>query len=212
MSILTIIEGTDGSGKDSQADLLYTRLVDLGLNPLRVAEPCEDLPTGKLLRQLLSSGEYRKAHAALFLADRMALYESMVQPALDAGRPVISVRSFLSTLVYQQENWPLEWLQDIHKQMPAKPNVVIWLDVDPETGMSRVGKRALAKEVYEKIDIQQRNRARYRSLLEGTPARVAPLLAPDARILHIDANQTRFQMHTDIWNQLEPIFSKAGEK
>jgi dTMP kinase len=197
-----LIEGTDGSGKDTQADLLVTRLEELGLNPLRVAEPCEDLPTGKLLRQLLASGEHREAHAALFLADRMALQAQQVVPALEAGRPVISVRSFLSTLVYQQENWPLDWLIEIHKQMLVKPDVVVWLDVDPEVGLDRVGKRASTKEVYEKIDIQQRNRGRYRDLLLPVFGAAWGLLADNATVCMIDASQSRETVHEQVWTML----------
>ena len=73
-----LIEGVDGSGKDTQADLLVHRLEQQGENPLRVSEPCDDLPTGKLLRRLLKSGEHKEAHAPLFLADRMALHLSLI--------------------------------------------------------------------------------------------------------------------------------------
>lgn len=202
-----IIEGTDGTGKDTQADLLISRLEDLGRNPLRVAEPCEDLPHGRLLRQLLASGEHRESHAALFLADRMALQAGTIRPAVEAGRPTISVRSFMSTLVYQQENWPLDWLIEIHKQMLVKPDVVIWLDIDPEIGLERVGKRAIAKEVYEKMDIQQRNRGRYRDLL-GNPAFLG-LLAPDPLVLTVDASKTREEVHAVIWEALAPRLGVA---
>ncbi len=196
-----VIEGTDGCGKDTQADLLISRMTEMRLDPLRVAEPCEDLPHGRLLRELLASGEHPESHAALFLSDRMALQAGTVRPALKAGRPVVSVRSFLSTLVYQQENWPLDWLIEIHKQMVCKPSVVVWLDVDPGVGLERVGKRAKAKEYYEKPEIQERNRDRYRSLIIDSPAFLG-LLAPEPLLITVDASQTRDEAHAEIWSHL----------
>tara|TARA_Y100000310_G_scaffold91693_2_gene89144 strand:+ start:1349 stop:1975 length:627 start_codon:yes stop_codon:yes gene_type:complete len=203
MSFYMVIEGTDGCGKDTQADLLISRMVESGLDPLRVAEPCEDLPHGRLLRELLSSGEHPESHAALFLSDRMALQAGTVRPALEAERPVVSVRSFLSTLVYQQENWPLDWLIEIHKMMVAKPDVVVWLDVDPDIGLERVGKRAIAKEYYEKAEIQERNRGRYRTLVTDSPAFLG-LIADDPLIIVVDASQTRDEIHAEIWQQVAP--------
>lgn len=213
---LIVVEGIDGSGKDTQADMLVSRLIEAGLDPLRVAEPCEELPHGRLLRELLRSGEYQASHAPLFLADRMALQEAIVAPALALGRPVVSVRSFLSTLVYQQENWPLGWLIDIHRQMLTKPNVVVYLDINPQEGLDRVGKRGSDKEVYERIDILERNRQRYLRLVDPdntmraenwpTLAGTAPdhdplggLVADGCLRLVINASGSRDETHDAIW-------------
>ena len=197
-----LIEGVDGSGKDTQADLLVHRLEQQGEAPVRVTEPCDDLPTGKLLRKLLKSGEYKEAHAPLFLADRMALHSSVVAPALEEGQTVISVRSFLSTLVYQQENWDLDWLISLHSRMLVKPDVIVWLDLDPNEGLNRVQLRGGAKDVYERLDIQTRNRERYASLLEGDPPSISPLCANDIQVVRVDASQSRRAVHEQIWEAL----------
>jgi len=162
--VYIIIEGPDRAGKDTQAVMLIDRMKAEGLDPLLVAEPCEDLPTGKLLRQLLKSGLYREAHPGLFLADRMALQANIIKQALEAGRPVVSVRSFLSSICYQAENWPVSWLWAIHDALPIKPTHVIILDVDSEEGQKRVGRDVRVPEVYEKISIQRRVRDRYLDL------------------------------------------------
>lgn len=193
-----VIEGGDGSGKDTQADMLVSYLAEQGLDPLRVAEPCEGLPTGKFLRQLLASGDLKESHAALFLADRMALTTRHVKPALDAGRPVVSVRSFLSTLVYQQDHYPLDWLLDIHRQMSAVPDVVILLDIDPAVGLGRVGQRGVAAEVYETLDIQQRTRQRYMDLIHRDGPhhlKLADLIGKDALYMVLDASGSRERVH-----------------
>ncbi len=205
-----LIEGPDRAGKDTQAELLVQRMQDEGQNPLLVAEPCENLPTGRLLRQLLKSGEYREAHVGLFFADRMALQANVIKPALDAGRPVVSVRSFLSTICYQAENWPLDWLYDIHRVMAIKPTHVVLLDVDSEEGQRRVGRDVRAPEVYEKIEIQRRVRQRYLDLTKDD--RFWDCLAPNGwtRLipeppLGLSADMSKQMVHEAVWN-----FAKAG--
>jgi len=130
-----------------------------------VNEPDDTLPTGKLLRQMLKDGSYVEAHAAMFLADRMAMLSTKVRPALAAGHDVVSVRSFVSTLVYQQENWPLDWLLKIHEQLPCKATHLIILDLDSAEALGRATRRPGHMEFYEKLDIQARNRQRYLDLV-----------------------------------------------
>jgi dTMP kinase len=158
-----VLDGIDGCGKDTQGDRLFQRLQ--GVGPcLRVNEPDSSLPTGQLLRQMLKDGTYIEAHAAMFLADRMAMLATKVRPFLSSGGSVVSVRSFVSTLVYQQENWPLDWLLNIHKQLPCKPTHLILLDLDPEVALQRATRRPGHMEFYEKLEVQQRNRQRYLDL------------------------------------------------
>lgn len=179
-----VFEGIDGSGKDTQADMLtmlWSEIKDL--EPLRINEPDAESSTGKLLREWLKSGDHPKAHAALFLADRMVMQPAKIIPALQAGRDVICVRSFVSTLIYQQEHWPLEWLIEIHRMLPAKPDVIVILDVVPAVGLERVSGRGVAKEVYERLDIQTRNRKRYLDLV--TVESLHDFLAPGGKIIVI---------------------------
>ena len=180
-----VFEGGDGTGKDTQGDRLYARLAKSG-PALRVNEPDSSLPTGQLLRQMLKDGSYVEAHAAMFLADRMAMLSTKVRPFLASGGSVVSVRSWMSTLVYQQENWPLEWLFDIHKQLPCKATHLIVLDLDPEVALQRATKRPGHMEFYEKVDIQRRNRQRYLDIAE----QAGQFLAPGGRVGVLDASGT----------------------
>lgn len=170
-----VLEGPDGSGKTTHADRLVARFRESGVDPFLLEEPSRLTPFGKLLREILASGAYQRSHAALFLADRQALQEEFIPAALDAGRPVVSSRNFISTLVYQQEQYPLSWLLDIHATLPVKPTHVFFLDVEPEDGLARVATRSSTIEVYEKLDTQRRIRQRYLDIFEDP--RLSPLLA-----------------------------------
>lgn len=171
-----VLDGIDGCGKDTQAELLRQHFVDLGENPLVVNEPYTGFDHGRLLRQMLQAGSFIEAHPAMFLAARLSLLVRVVQPALKAGRPVISCRSFFSTLAYQQENWPLPWLLDLHRQLPVYPDRVVILDLTPEEGMQRIRKREELPEFYERLEVQRRNRQRYLDL--AVMPEVLALLAP----------------------------------
>jgi dTMP kinase len=178
-----LLEGIDGCGKDSQGDRLVAHLAKQG-PVLRVNEPDDTLPTGQLLRQMLKNGTYVEAHAAMFLADRMAMLATKVRPFLASGGSVVSVRSWMSTLVYQQENWPLAWLLDIHRHLPCQATHLIVLDLDPEVALTRASRRPGHMEFYEKLDIQQRNRQRYLDLLGVAGS----LMAPGGRVGAVDAS------------------------
>lgn len=193
-----IYEGIDGSGKDSQADLLVQHL---GESCLRLNEPDATLPTGKLLRECLASGAHPKAHAAMFLADRMALHHAKIGPAQAEGRDVVCSRSFLSTLAYQQEQWSgdegLQWLFDIHRMLPCKADIIFILDVDSAEGLARVNKRDISTEYYEKMDFQVKNRQRYLDL--AIDPRMRQFLTQTGRVVVLNTqNKTVGQIHGDV--------------
>ena len=190
-----VVEGIDGCGKNCQADMLAVHLGEV----VRVNEPDSTLPTGKLLRQMLKEGTYVESHATMFLADRMAMLSTKVVPALAMGKIVVSARSWMSTLAYQQENWPLDWLMDIHRQIPARASHLIVLDLDPEEALERATKREGHNEFYEKLGILRRVRQRYLDLTKVA----GRFMAPGGRVGVIDASGTPEEVHARIVEWLE---------
>lgn len=192
-----VIDGIDGSGKDSQAGRLMSAWREQALDPVLVLEPDVEMPGGPEIRRLLKSGEHPSAQLGLFLANRMALQEAKVAPALAAGRPVVNVRSFISTLVYQQEQgWPLDWLFDIHRQLLCKPTHIIILDIAPEVALARTRKRPGPNEVYERLSTLTILRQRYLDLAKDP--RLPPFLAESDGAYVIDALGTPEEVHARI--------------
>jgi dTMP kinase len=98
-------EGSEGCGKSTQIRLLADHLRASGIDPLLLREP-GGTPAGEAIRHLLQhapEGEALTAEAELllFAASRAQLVREVVQPALAAGRIVISDRFMDSTTVYQ---------------------------------------------------------------------------------------------------------------
>ena len=70
--------------------------------------------------------------------------QTTVLPALRAGKIVISVRSFISTLVYQQNDvLSPEAIAYLHSFMPL-PDLVILYDLEAEEAVARIQARTEA--------------------------------------------------------------------
>ena len=137
------LEGFDGSGKSTQAEMLATHL-----DAVATREP-GGTPLGASLREVLLHSPSGNAPAArtealLFAADRSQHIATVVAPALEAGRDVVTDRSYGSTLAYQGygRGLPLDDLRDLidyASRRPAGasselpeiilPDVVVLLDV-----------------------------------------------------------------------------------
>ncbi|HEY1826309.1 MAG TPA: dTMP kinase [Acidimicrobiales bacterium] len=93
-----VFEGVDVSGKSTQA----RRVADLH-DALFTFEP-GDTPLGVGLRRLVldaATAMEPQTEALLMLSDRSHHVDSVIEPALAAGRSVVSDRYFASTLAYQ---------------------------------------------------------------------------------------------------------------
>ena len=137
------LEGFDGSGKSTQAALLAD-----AREALLTREP-GGTPLGEALRGALLHAEDDAApaprtEALLFCADRAQHIATVVAPALESGRDVVTDRSYGSTLAYQGygRGLPLDELRaliDYASRRPAGassalpevilPDVVVLLDV-----------------------------------------------------------------------------------
>jgi dTMP kinase len=85
MSLFITIEGGDGCGKTTQADMLYQKLVSINSPAIRIAEP-GGTPLGDELRSLLKrkwNGSIApESELLLFNASRKQLMNDVILPAL----------------------------------------------------------------------------------------------------------------------------------
>lgn len=100
--MLVSLEGVDGSGKSTQAELLREWLQQEGRDVVMTREP-GGTPLGERVRELLLEGEDMApwTEAALFAAARAELVERVIAPALAAGSDVVCDRYLDSSLAYQ---------------------------------------------------------------------------------------------------------------
>ena len=99
---LIVFEGTDGTGKSTQLDLLATALQDRGLDVVSTCEPT-DGKYGKQIRELYTNRGQSSLEEELdlFLADRKEHVDSLLNPSIKEGKIVLCDRYYLSTIAYQ---------------------------------------------------------------------------------------------------------------
>lgn len=126
-----VLEGGEGSGKSTQA-----RLLAAALGAVLTHEPGGTGP-GLAIRRLVLAPDGEpldpRAEALLLLADRAQHVESVIRPALAAGRHVVCDRFSGSTLAYQGYGRRLELatLEAMSRWASGglEPDVVVLLDV-----------------------------------------------------------------------------------
>lgn len=98
-----VIEGNDGTGKSTQAELLAKWLHDeKGIDSFVTHEP-DGLGISAEIRKLIKNGEFDRdgeTNLLLFTASRHEIWRR-ARRELEAGKWVISARNYLSTLAYQ---------------------------------------------------------------------------------------------------------------
>jgi len=156
-----VFEGIDGSGKSTHMRLLIDDLNRRSYDVLQTAEPTRGA-IGAFIREYMGSATTRlppEVEALLFAADRFEHVKGIIEPAIERGQIVVSDRYLHSTLAYQgAAGLSLEWIREINR-FALVPDLCILLDVSPEIGLSRLGRRR--KTVFEELAIQHEVRNLY---------------------------------------------------
>ena len=154
---LIVLEGIDGSGKSAQYRRLSARFEQEGIAFHSIVFPRYDKDSSALIRMYLS-GEFGdnpndvNAYAAstFFAVDRYASYRTDWGNIYENGGLIFSDRYTTSNAVHQGCKLPeselpqfFDWLYDLEygKLGLPRPDLVIYLDVDIETSLSRMEHR-----------------------------------------------------------------------
>jgi dTMP kinase len=145
---LLAFEGLDGSGKSTQIERLSDALRAAGHDVVQTREP-SDLASGRRIRAMARSGRAIAPEQELrwFLDDRRAHVAEVIDPALAAGRIVLTDRYFLSTVAYQGARG-LDWraiLEASEAEFPV-PALVLLLEIPIDVGLERARARGRALE------------------------------------------------------------------
>lgn len=178
-----VLEGISGSGKDTQADILQARMEKQGYSVVRVDEPADEY---RKFRKLWKARHKNNSvdpliNAFFFMADRYEQIQARVRPALESNKVVISVRSFVSTLVYQCNNEQEVAAAAFAHQFVPVADLLILYDLDTQTAFERIKGRKTAG-VFEKRELLDLHRQRYLSIfgsgIFGKRARVIDTSQP----------------------------------
>jgi dTMP kinase len=139
-------EGGEGVGKSTQIALASQWLRGLGRDVLETREP-GGTPLGQELRRLVLDPDGHvtpRAETLLYAADRAHHVDTVILPALAAGRVVLTDRYVDSTLAYQGAGRGLDDARVITEWATGGllPDLTVLLDLDPRTGLERAGARS----------------------------------------------------------------------
>ena len=139
------VEGADGAGKTTHLDFIQRWLTERGASVVRTREP-GGTALGELLREILLDKDgvpiSGRAELLLFFADRAQHLDEVIEPALAAGKWVLSDRFTDATYAYQGGGQGMA-MKDIATlealtQGTLQPDLTMLLDVSPEVGRMRV--------------------------------------------------------------------------
>ncbi len=140
------LEGGEGSGKSTQIKALAERLRAQGYDVVTTREP-GGTPEAEKIRDLLVKRDGGKwtpmAEVLLLFAARAMHVDTLIKPALAAGKIVISDRFTDSTRAYQcyGHGVAMDILEGIDQLVlnGFKPDLTFILDVPVEQGLARAG-------------------------------------------------------------------------
>lgn len=201
-----VVEGLEGAGKSNAQTVIANTLRQHQIDFIATREP-GGTPIAEALRTLWKEGidgEHTtdKAEVLMMYAARTQLVETIIQPALVAGKWVIGDRHNLSSLAYQGGG---RNLTDLVAQISTailgdfEADFTLYLDLDPEIGLERAkGRGALDRIEQQHIDFFYRTRQRYLELTQNNPKAVI-----------INAEQDIQRVSADIQQAVESFLKSA---
>ncbi len=165
MGTLIVIDGLDGSGKNTQTKLLYETLLSAGKKVKLVSFPDYESPACEPVKLYLNGAfgtdpESVNCYAAstFYAVDRFASFRLHWQKEYEEGAIIIANRYTTANAIHQLAKLPekehdafLAWLYDFEFQklgLPA-PDRTIFLEVPVEESLRLIDVRGEQKDIHE---------------------------------------------------------------
>jgi dTMP kinase len=177
--VFVTFEGIEGSGKSTQAKLLFEELLKRGFTVTLTREP-GGTPAAEEIRNVLLTEKQEKfppiAEVFLYEAARAFHVENLIKPALERGSVVICDRFTDSTLAYQGfgRGISLEFLKELNEKATGgiKPDLTFLLDLPVEEAFKRLRRKNLDRIESESLSFHKRVREGFLSIAEEEPERI----------------------------------------
>ncbi len=191
-------EGIDGSGKSTQARMLFERLVAAGIPTHLTREPGGSAGAEDIRALVLNGAADRwspETELLLFTAARRDHLEKTIRPRLAASEVVICDRFADSTRIYQglTRGDLREAVDALHALMIGiEPDLTVLIDLPAEKGLARATARAGADMRFEGMGlaVQQAARDGFLALARANPTRFAV----------IDGARDQAVVARDVWD------------
>ncbi len=173
------LEGVDGCGKSTQADLLVDALKAKSREVVRLRDPGSTRLSEKIRLMLLDPANKDmcdECELLLYEAARAQMVREAIQPALERGAVVVCDRYTDSTFAYQAGARGLssELVQAANGigDCGVTPDVTLVFDLSPEEALCRATSEGTDRLEGEGMAFQRRVREGYQQLAQKEPDRV----------------------------------------
>lgn len=177
--VFITLEGVDGCGKSTQADLLVDAIESSGRTVVRLREPGGTRLSEKIRLLVLdprNDDMCDECELLLYEAARAQLVREVIEPALACGTVVVCDRFYDSTLAYQAYGRGLsEGLVRTANDLGRcglQPDLTLVFDLDPEEALKRATFEGADRLEGEGMEFQKRVREGYLTLAREEPTRV----------------------------------------
>ncbi len=170
-------EGGEGSGKTTLIQALVKWLKEFQIEVVATREPGGSDIAEKIRAILLDEQNTHikaRTEALLFAAARVQHLEDVVIPALNQGKIVLCDRFIDSSLAYQgyARGLGFDAILKINTfALEHMPDITVYINSDPEIGLSRIKSRDNNRLDLEKLDFHQKVREGYLQLAKIYPDR-----------------------------------------
>lgn len=198
------IEGLEGAGKTTQAQVLVEWLEARGNRIVRTREP-GGTPVAEQIRNLILDHHDEEvdpvAELLLVFAARKQHVERLIRPEIATGSWVVSDRFTDATYAYQGGGRSLD--EALIRQLEVtvlndfQPDLTIWFDCDAEIGLARASARGQLDRIeQESMAFFNRCRNAYARRAQAHPQ----------RFIRINANNTVDKVTDELIAALEAYF------
>ena len=217
------LEGGEGAGKSTQAQMLIDRLRNDGYRTIMVHEP-GTTALGHHLREYLKSKQRidREAELLLFEASRSQMMAEIVKPSLESGVTVIADRFSASSIAYQGYGRSIGeksvvMLNDFATGQ-IYPDLNILLDITPGEGLGRTKAPQLTLEDAAELAETARQDAGDTRRFEDQPSRfhqrvrrgyLEMVRKDPGHWSVVDAGMSLDAVHEDIWKAVQRLMARG---
>ncbi|NDD84586.1 hypothetical protein EBZ38_10005, partial [bacterium] len=224
-----VIEGTDGSGKGTQFEILAKRLAEVGHDVVQFDFPQYDLASSYFVKEYLN-GKYGTANqvgpytgSLFFSLDRYSAKDK-IQQALDEGKVVLCNRFTGSNMAHQgtkfinseERRGYFIWLDNLEFQMLGipRPDRSIVLRVPAEVAQQLVDQKEARSYTDKKRDIHEADLAHLQKSVEVYDDLCSLFPKDFTRIDCVRSGKLMSvpQIHDVLWETIKPQLPKTNNK
>ena len=156
--IFITVEGTDGSGKTTQINLMKSYLEGKGYNVILTREP-GGTSIGEKIRSIILDPQNKEmteiTEMLLCASARAQIITELIKPAIDQGKIVICDRFIDSSYAYQGygRGIELDLITKINDVAICKimPDITLWFNIPPDAAL----KRRLSSSLPDRMEREQ---------------------------------------------------------